>query len=48
MASIKDLNGNEIYFEAVVNMMHDGVREAIASTGDYDNDPQGFAEAYAL
>ena len=47
MTSIKDFYGNKIDFEAAVNLMNDDIREAIANTGDFDDDPQGFAEAYA-
>ena len=47
MTSIKDFCGNEIDSEAAVNLMNEDIREAIANTGDFDDDPQGFAEAYA-
>jgi len=35
-----------INFDAAVNLMDDDIREAIAATGDYDDDPQGFFNAY--
>lgn len=34
-------------FDAAVNLMDDDIREAIAATGDYDDDMQGFFDAYA-
>ena len=36
-----------IDFDTAVNLMDDDTREAIHATGDYDDDPQGFFEAYA-
>lgn len=36
-----------IDFDTAVNMMDDEIREAIAATGDYDDNPQGFFTAYA-
>lgn len=36
-----------IDFDVAVNMMNDDIREAIAATGDYYDNPQGFFDAYA-
>ena len=36
-----------IDFDTAVNLMDDDTREAIHATGNYDDDPQGFSEAYA-
>jgi hypothetical protein len=36
-----------IDFDTAVNMMDDDIREVIAAIGDYDDDPQGFFNAYA-
>lgn len=43
----EDSNGNLIDFEAVVNLMDDEVRENLCSGGKFDDNPQGFVEAYA-
>lgn len=39
--------GIKVNFDAAVNLMDDDLREAIHATGEYDDDPQGFFEAYA-
>ena len=39
--------GVKIDFDAAVSLMDDDIREAIHATGDYDDDPQGFFDAYA-
>ena len=46
MTTIKDFAGNDIDFAAVVNLMDDELREELAATGEYDDDSQGFADAY--
>lgn len=38
--------GITIDFDAAVNLMDDATREAIHATGNYDDDPQGFFDAY--
>ena len=39
--------GVSIDFDAAVNLMDDDTREAIHAIGNYDDDPQGFFNAYA-
>lgn len=45
--TITNKYGISIDFDTAVNLMDDDTREAIHATGDYDDDPQGFFDAYA-
>ena len=45
--TITNKYGIIIDFDAAVNLMDDDTREAIHATGNYDDDPQGFFDAYA-
>ena len=45
--TITNQYGIIIDFDTAVNLMDDDTREAIHATGNYDDDPQGFFEAYA-
>lgn len=48
MTTVKDQNDHSINYEAAVSLMDDELREGIVATHDYDDDPQGFIEAYAI
>ena len=45
--TITNRYGVIIDFYTAVNLMDDDTREAIHATGDYDDNPQGFFDAYA-
>jgi small nuclear ribonucleoprotein (snRNP)-like protein len=47
MTTVKDYNGKLINYEAAVNLMDDDLREEIAASHDFDDDPQGFIKEYA-
>lgn len=45
--TITNRYGVIIDFDTAVNLMDDDTREAIHATGSYDDNPQGFFDAYA-
>ena len=45
--TITNRYGVIIDFDAAANLMDDDTREAIHTTGNYDDDTQGFFDAYA-
>lgn len=45
--TITNRYGVIIDFDTAANLMDDDTREAIHATGNYDDDPQGFFDAYA-
>jgi hypothetical protein len=47
MTMVNDYNDKPINFEAAVNLMDDDIREEIAATHEFDDNPQGFLEEYA-
>jgi hypothetical protein len=47
MTSVKNIYGQDIDYDAAVELMDDDLRESLHNSGNFADDPQGFLEEYA-